>query len=273
MSQLEKQRSLPGLPLNTVVQFHGKWPFYRFFGIQEPLSVLFSLANLYMHAKYGWMLQKHLPKETPKQLRHAYRLIPLAGVNLWIWSSVFHTRDRPWTEKLDYFSVALSMICNLYLAVVRIAGLHPSQNQRDQTDYHRFTRYFLAILLSAIFVSHVSYLTLWRFDYGYNMAFNMSVGLLHNLVWGAWTFYQFRVPKKQRSPYFWMPLAVLTLLSSLTALELLDFPPIYRALDAHALWHASTIMVVKWWYVALLRDARSNMGYEGSLRGDRARLA
>ena len=32
-------------------QYYGKWPFRRFLGIQEPASVLFSLLNLYAHAR------------------------------------------------------------------------------------------------------------------------------------------------------------------------------------------------------------------------------
>ena len=34
-----------------VHQFFGKWPFIRFLGCQEPASVLFSLMNLYAHAR------------------------------------------------------------------------------------------------------------------------------------------------------------------------------------------------------------------------------
>ncbi|KAJ9590287.1 hypothetical protein L9F63_027876, partial [Diploptera punctata] len=30
----------------NVPQFHGKWPFVRIFGIQEPASVLFSISTL-----------------------------------------------------------------------------------------------------------------------------------------------------------------------------------------------------------------------------------
>ncbi|KAA8567290.1 hypothetical protein EYC84_010324 [Monilinia fructicola] len=34
-----------------IVQFHGKWPFYRFLGMQEPFSVFFSLLNFLAHPK------------------------------------------------------------------------------------------------------------------------------------------------------------------------------------------------------------------------------
>ena len=261
----EKLRLLPGLPPDRVVQFNGKWPFYRLGSVQEPLSVLFSLANLAMHVKYGLGMRAKLPDTLPAPLKRAYALVPLAGINLWIWSTVFHTRDTPATEKLDYFSAAASMMCNLYVAVVRLAGLYASASTRDTSA---LARKALAALLFAIFVCHTSYLTFWRFDYGYNMQFNIGIGILHNLLWSAWSLHHFRLPARalsaseRRAPHYLRPVAVLTLLSSLTALELLDFPPLYRALDAHALWHLSTIPIVKMWYDCLLVDAWWLVGRE-----------
>ena len=263
----EKLRLLPGLPRDRVVQFNGKWPFYRLGSVQEPLSVLFSLANLAMHVKYGLGMRAKLPDSLPAPLKHAYALVPLAGINLWIWSTVFHTRDTPATEKLDYFSAAASMMCNLYVAVVRLAGLYASPASATR-DTSAFARKAVAALLFAIFICHTSYLTFWRFDYGYNMQFNIGIGILHNLLWSAWSLHHFRLPARalsssdRRAPHYLRPVAVLTLLSSLTALELLDFPPLYRALDAHALWHLSTIPIIKMWYDCLLVDAWWLVGRE-----------
>ena len=39
------------------------------------------------------------------------------------------------------------------------------------------------------------------------------------------------------------------------SLELLDFPPIGRILDAHALWHAATVPIGEMWYNFLIEDA------------------
>src|SRR5947199_9654838 len=46
--------------LEPVVQFHGKWPFYRFMGMQEPFSVLFSFLNFLAH-KDGLSKIKTIP--------------------------------------------------------------------------------------------------------------------------------------------------------------------------------------------------------------------
>lgn len=280
LSVAEKLRSLPGLPPNRVVQYHGKWPFYRFLGIQEPLSVLFSAGNLYMHVKYGLSLRKKLPPDLPKPLVSALKYLPLAGINLWIWSMVFHTRDKPTTEKLDYFSAALAMLCNLYYAIIRLGALY-----QDHT-HHPALRRAVFWSLSTLFLCHISYLSFWRFDYSYNMLFNVSIGLLHNLLWLGWTLYQATLPRgkgsdrrtlsapsnaltKQRAPHYLRPTLVLTLLSSLLALELLDFPPILRSLDAHALWHAATIPVIKWWYECLVIDAWWLTGHRNPAKHDK----
>lgn len=45
-------------------------------------------------------------------------------------------------------------------------------------------------------------------------------------------------------------------MSASVLLELLDFPPILRVLDAHALWHLATVPITKMWYDWLVNDAK-----------------
>lgn len=40
-------------------------------------------------------------------------------VNAWFWSTVFHARDFPWTEKLDYFSAAGLIVAGIVVQFVR----------------------------------------------------------------------------------------------------------------------------------------------------------
>lgn len=44
-----------GVTWNNIPQFHGKWTFKRFLGIQEPASALFSLINL-LSTLIGWLM-------------------------------------------------------------------------------------------------------------------------------------------------------------------------------------------------------------------------
>ena len=49
---------------------------------------------------------------------------------------------------------------------------------------------------------------------------------------------------------------ILLLLTLASLLELLDFPPLLRALDAHSLWHLSTVPIASMWYDWLIQDAQ-----------------
>jgi len=39
-----------------------------------------------------------------------------------------------------------------------------------------------------------------------------------------------------------------------TTFEVFDFPPWYRVIDAHALWHLSTVPLVVFWWTFLIED-------------------
>lgn len=228
--------------------------------MQEPLSVLFSLGNLWMHWK-GFRRIGRIGGGA-EGLRRAYRIYALSGINTWLWSSVFHTRDVDWTEKADYFSAAGGMLCGLWLAGVRLGGLYVGRRTTVARSW--------ASACILLFLAHCTYLARGsRFDYGYNMRFNVTVALLQIILWAAWSgYHQFRLSsgrslhpsQPSRAPHSHLPLLPLLLLPALTALELLDFGPIgpfgWRLLDAHACWHLSTIPVVGLWYDFLERDLR-----------------
>lgn len=39
------------------------------------------------------------------------------------------------------------------------------------------------------------------------------------------------------------------------SLELFDFAPFGRIIDAHSLWHAATIVIAQGWYEFMVKDA------------------
>ena len=75
-----------------VQQYHGKWPFWRLAGMQEPASVAFSLLNLWAHVRGASKIRKRVPESHP--MRSYYLLLSIVGINAWIWSAVFHTRGE-----------------------------------------------------------------------------------------------------------------------------------------------------------------------------------
>lgn len=117
------------------------------------------------------------------------------------------------------------------------------------------------------FIAHVSYLILLpRFDYTYNILFNLVIGLAHNALWLLYALPSsltvirrfppsYRVKRNYRPRCATKAAVCVALTMAAMALELLDFPPVLRVLDAHALWHAATVPIAGLWYEFVVEDA------------------
>lgn len=66
----------------------------------------------------------------------------------------------------------------------------------------------------------------------------VAPGLVNVAWWLTWCLRNHR-----RLPHVRKCVVVVSLLQGLSLLELLDFPPFFWVLDAHAIWHISTIPV------------------------------
>lgn len=149
--------------------------------MQEPASVIFSIANGYMHVRGIQGFRRRTSLKNP--LRRLYLLWGFASVNTWIWSTIFHIRgaygpfivtrefpkltlfcspaDKPWSERMDYFSAALGITYSLFLAIVRIWHLYPTPSR--PTYSVSFRR--VAFIAASAYFCHVVYLSsLERFD-------------------------------------------------------------------------------------------------------------
>lgn len=167
----------------------------------------------------------------------------LVGLNTWTWSSIFHMRDTPLTEKLDYFSAGFAVLYSTFLTLCRLLRL----GLRGQRK--------LSLFFIIPYLLHIAYLGLSEsFDYGYNMTANVIVGCIHNVLWLLWSF-----TNRNRLPYAWIPTAGVIAITLAMSLELLDFPPLAWALDAHSLWHLATVPLVWLWYRFLLTDTAFEM--------------
>ncbi|XP_049716745.1 post-GPI attachment to proteins factor 3 isoform X3 [Elephas maximus indicus] len=201
------------------------WPFSRFLFFQEPASAMASflngLASLMMLCRY----RTSVPASSP--MYHTCVAFAWVSLNAWFWSTVFHTRDTDLTEKMDYFCASTVILHSVYLCCVRTVGLqHPA-----------VVSTFRALLL-LLLTAHISYLSLVRFDYGYNLVANLAIGMVNVVWWLAWCLWN-----RRQLPHVHKCMAVVMLLQGLSLLELLDFPPLFWVLDAHAIWHISTIPV------------------------------
>lgn len=281
-AQLAKLRPVQ----KQMVQYHGKWVFIRVLGCQEPMSVLFSLLNLYVHVKAFLMLRKTLPDLFP--LKVVYILHTLVSANAWIWSAVFHARDKDLTERLDYSSAGAVILSGFFFTICRLFRLAPGTQA-----FSRFTK-----LCGVALLLHIIYLSIGRFDYSYNMTANVLVGMSHNILWLVYSLWPKTFPNDAMANRYQTSRAalraskppsalaassggsppppalasisppstsrkarrqlqlILGLTTAATMLELLDFPPLLRALDAHALWHLATVPLTSMWYTWLADDAR-----------------
>lgn len=219
--------------LNPVLQFHGKWPFYRVMGIQEPFSVLFSFLNFLAHRDGLSRIYNKIPPHYP--LRKYYVQLSYIGLASWVFSMIFHTRDFNLTEKLDYFAAGASVLYGLYYTPIRIFRL----------DKKKPLLRLWSITCILLYVGHVAYLTLWRWDYTYNMAANVAVGVVQNILWSWFSVKRYRELKKRWAA---LPGLIVAWIVVAMSMELLDFPPIIGHVDAHSLWHLGTVGPTILWY-------------------------
>ncbi|KAM3961813.1 per1-like protein PGAP3 [Aphomia sociella] len=220
----------------SIPKFHGKWPFVRLFGVQEPASAFASLLNLAAHIYMHNKITKQFPvKNMPLVL--FWHVFATVCMNAWTWSTIFHSRDVPFTEFMDY-ACALSMVMSLFVAaIVRV--------------FHRKKKFAVALLAIPVlyFVEHVRYLYSGRIDYEYNMMVNVFFGVVGSFVWAGWACGQLVAGRR----HAWRVLAFTALSGAALALELLDFPP-RRAWDAHALWHLATAPLPLLFYRFVIDD-------------------
>ncbi|CAG5011191.1 unnamed protein product [Parnassius apollo] len=234
-----------------IPKFHGKWPFKRILGVQEPASAFSSLLNLaahvYMHAE---MTRQFPVDRTPIVL--FWHFFAAVCMNAWIWSIIFHTRDNPFTEFMDY-ACALSMVMILFVAaIVRV--------------FHKRRKTVAVILVLSVlyYVEHVRYLYSESVDYDYNMVVNIFFGVAGCGVWALWAGAQVAAGRS----YAWRALAFVAGSGAALALELLDFPPHLHAWDAHALWHLATAPLVPLFYRFVIDDLKYTQKAQGSGKND-----
>jgi hypothetical protein len=149
---------------------------------------------------------------------------------------------------------------SLYSIVTRTFHLYPNTGATSSPPALKSW----AITCLIVYIGHVTYLSILpRFDYTYNMAFNLGLGLVHNILWTIYSLPSSRSllprfpsrPKDYRPAFVNKAFVFVLLTTAATGLELFDFPPWMFIFDAHALWHLSTVPITKLWYDFLVEDA------------------
>ena len=145
--------------------------------------------------------------------------------------------------QLDYFSAFSIVVYSLLAFFLRILGSWRSSKGI------KWSNFAAIIACGTLFVRHIFLLnSADRFDYGYNMAVNVGVGLVNSFCWLFWCYQHWNENIQQRRKYVKNAVISVLLLDLSVLLELLDFVPIFWTFDAHALWHLSTVPIHYFWY-------------------------
>lgn len=215
-----------------MVQYYGKWPFIRLLGAQELFSVLFSLGNM-LACLYGYFFIYLGDRRSRRVgwMGSVHWLGLWITCNTWLQSAIFHYRDTPFTEKLDYFSACLCILSSIPVVLIRIFEI---KKKRDQ---------LLKVVLpmTVVYLQHVAYMSFVMFDYGYHVKFNAAFGITSNALWLYWSFTQPPQIKTETIKFVGWNVAVMLMVA-------IDFPPYFELLDMHAIWHLCTIPVTLMWY-------------------------
>ena len=238
-------------------KYHGKWPFIRIMGAQEICSVVFSALNLLAHV-FGFIRLIRLsgrhnifsvahPSKTHSFLTSAWMVYSITHILAWASSSVFHARDTPITERVDYILadtvVAFGFICS---ATRLFSEPFLPINRRLASNLQMQTVFLTITCLGC----HVHHMLLVKFDYDLNMKRCVIVGLLTSLFWLTWL----KIVRGKGHPTAHLLLSFILLAYASLLLELLDFPPLLGLLDAHAIWHMCTIPLTFKFYRFIIGD-------------------
>lgn len=246
MHRITQKRIERGQP---VLQYNGRWPFLRWFGAENPASVVFSLANAVPH------LVALFSSKWPSYFMSPWlAMYPLVGINAWLCSAVFHTREVAFTTNLDYVSALLLLSYACFLALRRLVG--PVENGKMGLSATVNTAFVLALAAVGVQV--------WRMlqgqvSYDQHMNICIALGVVHTACWVIWYI------QHRSRPYAIAGILLQCYFAAAAMLELFDFPPVLLLFDAHAIWHLLTVPVGFYWYKFWSDDAH----YEAALKTKR----
>lgn len=220
------------------------------------------------------------PTKERKKKSALYAMIPsmwtwyfFLSCNAWLWSSVFHCRDTKSTEKFDYYSAGLLVVYNLFLTLVRtvitpisqvyVTRSGPSSASSSSTAVYttstsslrwpntsilsleKLITWLVGLVLFLTYARHVHSMHFILFDYGRHVLLCIIAGAIQTIIWLMWSFFTIEGRSHQGRKYLH---SFMVLVNLAMLLEVLDFPPAWYVVDAHALWHLCTAPLTYLWY-------------------------
>jgi len=240
MRQQEEQFRKKNMP---VQKYFGHWPFIRVWGMEEPASVLFSVANGIPHFLYTLPYYfRHLSPES-HYMRPWLSLFPYIGLLAWTSSALFHWKKNQWTVPLDYISALILLSYCLWLALRRTWGESALLRPRMVTSVASI--FFVAVCIQCYRIA------IGRVAFSDHLVICSVLAVVQSVVWVAWS-------TTQSSPLGIRCIVLQSWFMLAALLEVFDFPPLLGHFDAHSLWHAATVPLGFFWFNFWSLDSNSH---------------
>lgn len=223
-----------------VVKYYGHWPFTRYFGLEEPASVVFSIFNAIPHMFY-FVRSISAPSHTsaPCYITPWLRAYSITACICWLSSAIYHSKKTFNTTQLDLVTALGFIAFGLFMALRRIAG-HKTRGVHVKLC---FTTMFLCWAYRAYHMTQ----GMVRFDS--HMMVCIAIVILTTVLWLSWILHaRFLSPNPEGLSVKYLCLLCQVWLICASALEVFDFPPYFGVFDAHSLWHAATVPLGFLWY-------------------------
>ena len=223
-----------------VVKYYGHWPFTRYFGLEEPASVAFSLLNAVPHMMYFVRsVSASSSSSAPCYITPWLRGYSIMACICWLSSAIYHSKKTFHTPQLDLITALGFIAFGLFMALRRIAG-HKIRGWHVGVS---FTTMFLCWAYRAYYMMQ----GLVRFDS--HMMVSIVIVILTTTLWLLWILHaQFISSTREGILVKYLCLLCQVWLICASALEIFDFPPYFGIFDAHSLWHAATVPLGFLWY-------------------------
>ncbi|ONH65179.1 Protein PER1 [Cyberlindnera fabianii] len=203
-----------------IYQFHGKWPFKRLLATQELASTVFSMLNFiphYLNFFKAWSLYQ-CSVGSKKILYWNVVIIAIVTMCAWTFSTIFHLRDTIVTERLDYFFAGATVLSGFHGLLIRVMRYDQDQTRR-----------------------------VWA---------NITVALAQYGLLLVLSYQHYKKAPQKRS--LWIkPLLLIASVVFGMSFEVFDFINLNWQIDAHAVWHATTVIPGFWLYEFLFEDIDS----------------
>lgn len=242
-----QQRQTQG---QEVLQFHGKWPFKRILNTQEFASTLFSMLNFLPHYHNMYKILDLYKKEQAHNFKVLYfniLIISLIAMGAWVSSTIFHLRDLLITERLDYFFAGATVLSGFHALLIRVLRLDLNDSRRKLVNWG-------CCLLYLFHFCRLNY----DWSYTYNMQANVFIAVLQYALFLVLAYQHYSQPRTSSSKSLYLtPIFLIISVVFGMSFEIFDFINLTFQIDAHAIWHLTTIIPSYYLYDFFYNDINS----------------